>query len=478
MSSYKNRIITLLITEYSDDGHGLGYWSDDSHKNIKVEAPFTLPGDRVAAKLTRRRGGVWHSLLEEVMNPSIDRIAARCPHFGECGGCRRQYLPYEQQVKEKESFVRGCLASFLRPEVEIYSILPCDPPWNYRNKMELSFSTSRAGERFLGLMTYGGRGKAFNMQECHLCPSWMVEARHAVKKWWEATDLEAYYPPRNSGSLRTLILRGSERTGDRLAMLTVSGNPDYALQKKHLESLKVSLLPLLTSSQGKSSLFLRIQHIAKGKPTQFYEMLLYGTDVIQEQLYLQENDREKAIPLKFNISPIAFFQPNTLQAEKLYSRALQMAKIPPQSTVYDLYCGTGTIGVCAARHAKQVIGIELSPEAVLDAKSNCVENNLNNVKIFQGDVGKVLEQLQQSHDFVQPEVVFVDPPRAGLDLKAIGCLSAINASRIVYISCNPVSQAANIQQLLAHGYHLTAVQPVDQFPHTLHVENIVVLEKK
>ncbi len=286
--------------------------------------------------------------------------------------------------------------------------------------------------------------------------------------------MEAYHLGRNTGALRTLTLREGQRTGDRMVMLTVSGNPQYSIQRKHLESF-VSILREAIEPVGPDqqlSIFLRIQQIAKGSPTQFYEMVLYGPDHIREMLHLERLDG-KLQTLKFRISPTAFFQPNTLQAERLYSRAIQLTQAQKNARVYDLYCGTGTLGLCMASQVKEVIGIELSPESVIDARENIKLNHLSNVSIRQGDVGRMLSLLLEDKQI--PDVVMVDPPRAGLDARAIEHLLALKAPTLTYISCNPATQTSNLESLIKGGYQLKAVQPVDQFPQTIHVENILVL---
>jgi 23S rRNA (uracil1939-C5)-methyltransferase len=258
-------------------------------------------------------------------------------------------------------------------------------------------------------------------------------------------------------------------------MITVSGNPAYALQQRHIQSFVETLRQAIepSSPDQKLSIFLRIQQIAKGHPTQFYEMLLYGPDHIREILHI-ETAQNESHTLHFRISPTAFFQPNTRQAEKLYSRAIQLTQAPIGGVVYDLYCGTGTLGICMAKQAKKVIGIELSPESALDARENVKHNQLSHVSIHTGDVGHVLPTLLEKED-LQPDIVMVDPPRAGLDSRALQHLLAIKAPFITYISCNPATQAANLEVLVKGGYRLRAVQPVDQFPQTVHVENIAVL---
>jgi 23S rRNA (uracil1939-C5)-methyltransferase len=470
-------IIEVSITELSKEGHGIGYIAYPEGKISAIEVPFTIPGDKVKALLFRRYKGIYQSKLEEIIEHSPNRITPRCIHFGQCGGCRWQQISYEQELQRKEQFIRRCVAPYLNDQVTFYPILACMPPWNYRNKVELSFSSDRAGKHYLGFIMYGNYGRVFQMKECHLVHPWFLDAVKAVNAWWNESNLDAYHPGRNTGSLRTLVIREGRRTGDRLIMLTVSGNPDFALNKQQLDSftafLRAAIEPI--NPQQRLSIFLRIQQIAKGRKTNFYEMLLYGPDHIREILHIKEQDHLLPYSLSFKISPTAFFQPNTEQAERLYSCALQMAKIPAGATVYDLYCGTGTLGICAAKQAKEVIGIELTPESVLDARENVKNNGLSNVTILAGDVGKVLAQMITEVKN-KPDVIMVDPPRAGLDSKTLQYLIDFKAHKIIYISCNPVTQAGNLEVLLSGGYQLESVQPIDQFPHTVHVENIVILK--
>lgn len=479
-SRRKDYSVELSIDSFTSKGNGLGQYAHQGNGHWMIEVPFTLPGDRVRTKMHRKHSGVYSSFLEEIIQPSPSRIASRCKHFGVCGGCRWQQLPYELQLIEKERIVATCFSSLMDPEVLKLPIIPCDPPWHHRNKMEFSFSSNAAKDHFLGLFMDQSKGKVVNLSECHLVNPWMMDGLKAVKTWWDASSLDAYRSLHDTGSLRTLTMREGQRTGDRMVILTVSGNPDFALNKKDLasfvERLRQSIEPS-ASEEGKLSLFLRIQQIAKGKQTQFYEMLLYGPETIKEILHLQPNLSSETIPLTFHISPTAFFQPNTRQAEKLYSRALQLAQISQNSVVYDLYCGTGTLGICAARQAKQVLGIELSPEAVLDARMNASNNGFSHVTILKGDVGTVLSQIQSEKQFPVPDVAMVDPPRMGLDAKAIENLGKLKPQSILYISCNPVTQAANCDALMKIGYRLIALQAVDQFPHTVHIENIAILKR-
>lgn len=469
----------MRIEQLTKEGHGLAFIEQQNGMKVPVEVPFTIPGDEAKVLLLRKRKGCYSSLLQELVKASPLRVMPRCTHFGTCGGCRWQELPYQEQLNQKEDYVRHCFVRHLTSEVAFYPILPCEPPWGYRNKMELSFSNNKAKDRFLGLNLYAGRGKVFNMKECHLPSPWIAEAVQVVDRWWEESGLDAYHPPSNTGSLRTLTLREGLHTGDRMVVLTVSGNPDFALHRRHLDRFVALVREAVepVDSNQYLSVFLRIQQIAKGMTTNFYEMHLYGASSIREILSIELAPGEPLRQLMFHISPSAFFQPNTRQAERLYSRALQLAKIPNDGVVYDLYCGTGTLGICTSGKVKQVIGIELSPESALDARENAKNNGIDNFTVYTGDVGKLLERLSKEQSLPHPDLIMVDPPRVGLDAKAIELLLSLRPAKILYISCNPLTQSDNIDALIRGGYRLTTLQPVDQFPHTVHIENIAVLER-
>lgn len=470
----QTRIVQTKITEFSKEGHGKGIWCSKDGQTHSVEVPFSIPGDEVEVRLLKRKKGIYQSQIIKWDQLSKNRVIPLCQHFGHCGGCRWQQMAYEDQLKQKEIWIHRQFEPYLRDHVAWHPIIPCLPPWQYRNKMELTFSSDKAGQRYLGLILYGTRGHVFQMKECHLTHPWIIEAVQTVSQWWVDSGLDAYHMGSDRGSLRTLILREGQRTGDRMVMLTVSGNPDYALNQKHLHQLVADLRKIIEPSlpDQKLSIFLRIQQIAKGKQTQFYEILLYGPDHIRERLHIETSQGTNS--LDFRISPSAFFQPNTRQAEKLYSRAIQLTQTSKNAVVYDLYCGTGTLGICMAKQVKEVVGIELSPESALDARENVKLNQLSNVSIHKGDVGHLLPiLLKEKH--LHPDIVMVDPPRVGLDSKALSQILEMKASQLIYISCNPTTQAANIEVLLKGGYRLEAIQPVDQFPQTVHVENIAVL---
>lgn len=474
----KQKIVECKIHAFSKKGNGIGHVEREALPPLIVEVPFTAPGDVVRAKLLRRRGGVSLGKLEEIITPSPDRIAPRCVHFGTCGGCRFQHISYEKQLQVKEQGVASHYDKLKTVDTVFKPIFPSKQHWNYRNKMEFSFSSDAAGKKYLGLIMDSSRGKVLNLTECHLVNGWVVDALKTVHHWWNETELQAYNPPRDAGSLRTLTLREGMRTGDRMIVLTVSGNPDYAIQKRYLESfvafLRDSIEPMAPGST--LSIFLRIQQIVKGMPTNFYEMLLHGPGYIREVLHINLDDGHPPTEFTFHISPTAFFQPNTYQAEQLYSLAFKLLQAAKEAVIYDLYCGTGTIGICMSKQAKKVLGIELFPESVLDARTNAKLNHCDNITILCGAVRHVLSHVEE-HGVPLPDVVIVDPPRSGLDSEALTHLLLLRPKKIVYISCNPETQALNVKALLDQGYRLMTIQPVDEFPHTVHVENIVILER-
>jgi len=443
----------IQISRYSKRGHGIG-----SFGTREAEVVGTVVGDTVLVELGKRKRGKHAAALLEVLKPSSNRVKPRCVHAGTCGGCAWQQKAYAAQLQTKQLRLEQLFPNKLE------RIIPCDDPWQYRNKMEFSFSQNKAGERFLGLIIARSRGHVLNLRECHLSSPWFIDVLSAVRTWWEKSALNAYHTYSDTGSLRTLTVREGKRTGDKMIFLTISGNHDYFVSRAHLNSFKEALRVALPDDNP--SIFLRIQRICKGKPTEFYEMHLGGPEFIKETLHLSGRK------MHFHISPASFFQPNTLQAEKLYSRALDLAQPKPTDKVLDLYCGTATIGTIFAPHVKSVVGIELCPYAVCDAQVNIKANKLTNVTIIKGDVGTVLAEINET-----PDLCIVDPPRSGLDPKALKYLLLLSPKKILYISCNPTTQSENISTLLEEGYELKCVQPVDQFPHTPHIENIAILLK-
>ena len=375
-----------------------------------------------------------------------------CKHFGICGGCTMQDKNYDEQLKEKEALVLDLFKPFISKQTEIHPIKSCLHPWRYRNKMEFSFGELKDGSKNIGL--YRKRGLVVNLEECFIVPVWFEEVLKKAHAWWQNNPrLRSYYPPKNKGSLRTLTLRDP-----RMVILTVSGEEEYRLTEEEILSFKEAM-------PDDCSVIFRVQILKKKTPTEFFERLLQGASYMERELKVKDKT------LKFSISASAFFQPNSFQAEVIYQDALTLASIDKSMTVFDLYSGTGTLGMFASFFAKKVHSIELNKDSVISARQNAEVNGIRNIDIHEGDVGRILQEIEDSAD-----VIMVDPPRCGLDDLAIKNILDKKPKVILYISCNPETQAKNAAQFLNNSYQLTHLQSVDQFPHTPHIENIAIFK--
>jgi 23S rRNA (uracil1939-C5)-methyltransferase len=416
-----------------------------------------LPGDTVRARVTKVQRRHAEALVTEVLHPSPLRVAAPCKHYPACGGCRFQDLAYEAQVEAKHAQVGDALrriGGFAEPPLE--EILPAEEIFHYRNKLEYSFTQLEDGPT-LGLHKAGRWDEVLQIDYCWLTTDVGNAIRNAVREWARGDKLVAYDQAEHTGYLRHLVVREGRNTGQVLVQLVTSpgekfdtgGFVDTLRQFPEVRSVHWSIND--TPAE-----------VATNLPTQ----LLWGEDAIEEQL----------CGLRFRVRPNAFLQTNTLMAEKLYETAREFAALTGNETVYDLYCGIGTIGLLLAHGALTVWGIDVSEESIACALENAELNGIGNAAYFAGNVGQALEELHERAG--DPDVVVVDPPRAGLAGKALKRLGEIGAPRIVYVSCNPTTLAGDVKRLhTEYGYELKRVKPVDMFPHTPHVEAVSLLER-
>ena len=416
-----------------------------------------LPGDTVRARVTKVQRRHAEALVTEVVRPSPLRVEASCKHYPACGGCRFQDLAYEAQVEAKHAQVGDALrriGGFAEPPLE--EILPAEEIFHYRNKLEYSFTQLEDGPT-LGLHKAGRWDEVLQIDYCWLTTDLGNAIRNAVRVWARGDKLVAYDQAEHTGYLRHLVVREGRNTGQVLVQLVTSpgekfdtgGFVDTLRQFPEVHSMHWSV------NEGQAE-------VTTNLPTQ----LLWGEEGIEEQL----------CGMRFRIRPSAFLQTNTLMAEKLYETAREFAALTGNETVYDLYCGIGTIGLLLARDALTVWGIDISEESIACAIENAELNGIGNAAYFAGNVGQVLEELHERAG--DPDVVVVDPPRAGLAGKALKRLGEIGAPRIVYVSCNPTTLAGDVKRLRAeYGYELKRVKPVDMFPHTPHVEAVALLER-
>jgi 23S rRNA (uracil1939-C5)-methyltransferase len=415
-----------------------------------------LPGDRVRARVTKVKRGFAEALATDVLQPSPNRVEAPCAHYPVCGGCRFQDLDYALQVAAKEDQVRDALkriGGIAEPPLE--PILPADSPFFYRNKMEYSF-TQRPEGPALGFHKAGRWDEVLEIEKCWLTTDLGNSIRNAVRDWAREENLVAYDQAEHTGYLRHLVVREGRNTGQALVVLVTASGEKFE---------RGYFVEVLNRFPEVRSIHWAVND-TPAEVTNLPSTLLWGEDAIEEEL----------LGLRFRIRPNAFLQTNTEMAEKLYGIAIEYAALTGTETVYDLYCGTGTIGISMARNALTVWGVEISEESVACALENLELNSIGNAAFFAGNVGQSLEELAERAG--SPDVVVVDPPRAGLAGKALKRTGALGAERIVYVSCNPTTLASDVKVLRAeHGYELARVRPVDMFPHTPHVEAVALLTR-
>lgn len=409
---------------------------------------------------------------ESIVGPSQSRVAPLCPHFGFCGGCFLQHMSYEEQLEWKQARIKSLLSSFVDERTAWLPPIGSLDLWFYRNKMEFSFSQDASFRKFLGLYSMTKSGRIETIQECHIGPTWTSEMLSVIYRWWEETDLLAYHPYKDTGSLRSVSFRSSKRTKENMIILTVSGRPEWALSKSDCKKLVDSLLPMEQKYDMPFSCVLRIQQSIKGRPTEWYEMVLHGKGELLER-YRVDNFGE--IDLQF--SPSSFEQPNSTQADNIYASALDMLHLHPEDVLWDLFCGVGGFGLLASPFVKKAVGIELSSDAVYDATCNKKRIGRDNFYVEQGDVFEMVSSRDASDRLPLPTKVVVDPPRSGLGSKVVDLLDLVSPRRIAYVSCNPETQAKDLALFHSKGWRICSSQMVDQFPHTYHVENIVLLKR-
>ncbi len=468
MQLKKGEIIELEISDIAFGGSGIGRYDG---KVVFVNS--VMRGDKVKASLKRIKKDFMEADLVEIVSKSPERIEPRCPYFERCGGCSFQFMPYEKQLELKkqhviDSFER--IGKLKNPPVK--EVIGCENQYFYRNKMEFSFGYDGEMNFALGMHVPGRKFDILDLEECYLQSELSVKIVNlmrdfAVKKKWKPFKFSV-----GEGFLRQLFVREGKNSGEVLVNLVTSNDLPENFEKDKMEL--VHELLELNQNEGGSEPDKRITSIywseiisKRGVRRQTREHLLFGKRTLNEKLNLKNGDS-----LEFDILPQAFFQVNTAQAEILYNRVLELVKRGEHNVVFDLFCGTGTIGLFIAKHVEQVWGVELNEDAVVVARENARKNNIFNIDFFTGDVGKVLERMKD-----RPSLIVVDPPRAGLTPKMIDQLNGFGAGEIIYVSCNPATLARDCQLLGEYGYKVQEITPVDMFPHTYHIENVCLLSR-
>jgi 23S rRNA (uracil-5-)-methyltransferase RumA len=444
----------------------------------KVVVKNVIPGQKLSVMVTKKKKGKAEGRCLEVLEKSPIEIESPCPHFGECGGCSYQSLPYEKQLEIKENQVRKLLKPAFEKQRQIEEveqddeeymngifegIKPSPVQFNYRNKMEFSFGDEyRDGPLALGMHKRGSFYDIVTVDNCQIVDNDYRIVLTCVLDYFKALNATFFHRVRHEGYLRHLLVRKAQKTGEMLIALVTTTQQEYDLNPLVDKLLELSLA-------GKITGVLHIKNDSLADVVQSDEtVLLYGQDYFYEEL----------LGLKFKISPFSFFQTNTLGAEVLYETARDfLGDISKngdhKSTVFDLYSGTGTIAQLLAPVVGKVIGVEIVEEAVEAARQNAALNGLSNCEFIAGDVLKVIDDITDKPDFI-----VLDPPRDGIHPKALQKIIDYKVDKLVYISCKPTSLARDLEVLLDGGYRMERVVAVDQFPGTVHVENVCLLKLK
>jgi 23S rRNA (uracil1939-C5)-methyltransferase len=433
----RGELLTLDVESLAYGGKGVA-----RRNGYVVFVAGGLPGDRVTAEVTKAKRGYAEASTREILRPSTDRVPPRCDHGGEpCPGAPWQGLAYEEQLRHKQAQVEDALVRL--GGLEGFELAPIEPAverWRYRNKLEYSFG-ERDGDLVLGFHARGRWDLIVDAEDCQLASERNNASRNELRDWARSAGLPAYDRRAQQGILRNLVIREGRRTGQLQSRLVTSP-----------AEIPRPPVDLHTIVEGPGS--------NTDGPTG-----AIGAEYLEEELS----------GLRFRISHRAFFQTNTEMAERLYGIATDMAGLTGSERVFDLFCGIGTLGLTMAGRAGEVWGVEIVPEAIVDAEENARLNGLENVRFRSGDARKEIRPLLEEAG--RPDLVVVDPPRAGLSKKIVRRLIECDAPRIVYVSCNPTTLAPNAAQLAEAGYRLRRVKPVDMFPQTPHIECVALLER-
>lgn len=458
--------VTLDIEKFADQGKSLSRTN-----GYVVFVPGAVPGDRVKARVVKSKKKYAEAVVLDVVSPSALRTSPRCPYFETCGGCKWQHVAYEAQLEAKRQSVEDALRHtggfdgvVARPTIG------SERQYFYRNKMEFSFSASRwltrdeiaSGQDFdtsfaLGLHVPGSYEKVLDLDVCYLQSELSVRLVNAVRDFAKARAWTPWNVRTHNGYLRHLVIRHGEHTGEVMVNLVTNGYDPERMAE---------LAAFLRAGFPDVTTFVNTINTGVAQ-TAFGEEIrtIYGPGVIHDTIGR----------FRFEIAPNAFFQTNTRQAERLYEVARDFAALRPDDLVYDLYCGAGTISLYLAEQARHVVGVELVEEAVANARANAASNGVSNATFVSGDLMRLFTPaFVEAHG--RPDVLVVDPPRAGMHPKVVEQIAWLRPERFVYVSCNPQTQARDLA-LLRDVYRIEAVQPVDLFPHTHHIESVVQLRR-
>lgn len=455
MPLQKNQILTLRIERLSSDGSGVAHSADGE----AVFVPGTAPGDEARVRIVKDCGRYAFGILDELLTPSPDRIPVDCPVAGPCGGCSLRHLDYAAELRAKQESVLDAFRRIGGLEVPVLDILPSPDVDRYRNKVQFPVGIDKNGVPCIGF--YAGRThRIVPCPDCKLQPSVLNEIGNALCAFFAQQGIRPYDEQSGKGLVRHIFLRRGAHSGQIMVCLVCT-----RAKLPHAEQLCTALRGQFPAI---STILLNVNAKNTNVILGSENHILYGPGYIEDTLC--------GVPVR--LGPLSFYQVNTLAAERLYGVAAQYAQLTPDDTLLDLYCGMGTIGLSMAGQCRELIGVEIVPEAIESAKANAARMGkavAAKSRFFCADAGQAATQL--AAEGLHPDIVMLDPPRKGCDEATLSAVVRMAPRRVVYVSCNPATAARDAAWLEQNGYHAEKVQPVDLFPRTKHCETVVLLSK-
>lgn len=452
----KNKEYILDIVSQGYEGEGIAKIND----TFPIFIEGALKGERVNVRIVKSKKNFAYGKLLEVIEPSLERCEAKCSIHKRCGGCKLQHSTYKEQLNFKFERVKDCITKIGKLDESIVQFpLGMDEPWRYRNKVQLPIGMVN-GELKIGFFAPRSH-EIIDMETCLIQDEIADKVVGITRSWIKKNNIKPYNIDGKydeTGILRHIMIRRGFTTNEVMVVLVTNGSK--LPNKDEFISLITENIPGIKSI---------VQNI-NSKPTN----VILGQECIT--LWGELTISDYIGEFKFNISPLSFFQVNPIQTEVLYNKALEYAGLTGDETLFDAYCGTGTITLFLSQKAKKVYGVEIIPQAIENANINAKENNVNNVEFFVGESEVVIPDLINKG--IKADVVVVDPPRKGCDVKLLNAITNIDAKKIVYVSCDPSTLARDLAILDGNGYKTVKIQPVDMFPHTAHIENVALLIKE
>ena len=456
MELKKNQEILLTIEDFTREGEGLG-----KYQGFPLFVKDTVIGDKAKVSVTKLKKNYGYARLVEILEPSPDRVTPPCPVARQCGGCKIQQLSYEKQKEFKWNQVANCLkriGGFDGIEAKMEPIYGMEHPWRYRNKAQYPIGLDKDGSIIAGF--YVGRTHTIVPNtDCLIQAEVNKDILEIILRYLRKNHIRPYDEKSHTGLVRHVLTRVGFVTGEIMVCLVLNG------KKEQLKN-SAALVEQLRQIPGMTSIMVNTNKEKTNRILGASCETLWGRDYIED--YIGD--------VRYQIGPLSFFQVNPVQTERLYGTALEFAGLTGEETVWDLYCGIGTISLFLARRAGRVYGVEIVPQAIRDAKNNAAINDISNARFYVGKAEEVLPGMYEKEG-VQADVIVVDPPRKGCEQVVLETMVKMQPERIVYVSCDPATLARDVKYLRGNGYELDRVKAVDMFPHTVHVETVVLMSK-